>query len=438
MDNIFLFQNLQNLGFRLITLWATLILGPSISLALSTNFVLPSKTEYFLAEQQFPTHKFYSESQPFQELEQRARNPLKRITPEDLPFLIPDGDLELFKRALKLQIKRCQKLPANKTWTFDQRIVTRKVWCTRTAKAFLQLANQSTTTADLWEKAKNYFEWYKSMGLDQKGGVHYTGYYLPLINGAKSPDYQNRFAIYKKPNDLVRVLIGGKYRWRRKNPNNTYSFHFNRYEIDWEMALSNQQLEMVHVDDQIEVFFLHIQGSGVVMVKQKNGPPKRTFFNYAAQNGHRYVAIGRILKKEGVDKSYLSLQGLRRYFRERPEEIDRIFPMNPSYIFFYQAQQGPYGSGGTLLSNGHSIATDNRIYPLGAVALISCQRPETDDIELDDWIPFTRLTVNQDTGGAIKGPGRVYIYWGEGSYADKAAGGQNHMGELYFALIPAD
>jgi membrane-bound lytic murein transglycosylase A len=173
-----------------------------------------------------------------------------------------------------------------------------------------------------------------------------------------------------------------------------------------------------------------------VAIKDNNGNLlKNIWVNYRAQNGRPYVAIGKILKEEGVDRSYLTLQGLRRYFRERPEEMDRIFPMNPSYIFFRKADEGPFGSTGFRLIAGHSAALDNRYYPSGVFGLTQYMQPEKVDQEVDHWEEKSRFVFHHDSGGAIKGPGRMDVFWGSGDFAETAAGGSAHYGDLFFGIV---
>ena len=56
-------------------------------------------------------------------------------------------------------------------------------------------------------------------------------------------------------------------------------------------ALKRRGLELLWVDDPVDVFFLHIQGSG--RVELDTGGIARV--GYAGQNGHPYYAIGREL-----------------------------------------------------------------------------------------------------------------------------------------------
>ena len=44
-------------------------------------------------------------------------------------------------------------------------------------------------------------------------------------------------------------------------------------------------------------------------------------------------------------------------------------------------------------------------------------------------------TLDQDTGGAIKGKARVDIYFGEDEYAALASQYHNHLGELFFLML---
>jgi len=364
---------------------------------------------------------------------------LEKVTTEDLPSMIPDGTLSRFKAALEKQIVRCEKLNRirpNTRWRFGDRVVNREQWCNQTNHAFLELVNKSTSFSDFWEEAKTKFEWYRSKGVKNDGKVKFTGYYLPLLRGSRTRTPRFTYPVYKRPPNLVRVVIDGKKRYRKLNPDGTYSLFHDRKEIDWDGVLEGKGLEIAYVDDPIEAFFLHIQGSGSLHLLQEDGSYKRSQINFGGGNGRKYLAIGRFLRNEGVDPKYSTLQGLRRYFRERPHEIDRVFPLNQSYIFFGESEKGPYGSGGTILEDGHSIATDNKLFPLGAVSLFNVTRPEVAHGEIVRWIPFSRFAVNQDTGGAIKGPSRVDIFWGEGEYAEIAAGHQNHIGGLFFALLP--
>ena len=83
-----------------------------------------------------------------------------------------------------------------------------------------------------------------------------------------------------------------------------------------------------------------------------------------------------------------------------------------------------------------SIATDSRLYPKGALAVIQTSIPIIGPAgELAGWRPVTRWALNQDTGGAIRGLQRADIYFGSGDHAGALAGYMNRPGRLYFLLL---
>lgn len=50
-------------------------------------------------------------------------------------------------------------------------------------------------------------------------------------------------------------------------------------------------------------------------------------------------------------------------------------------------------------------------------------------------MPTSRFVLDQDTGGAIKGAGRVDLFVGTGSEAGAIAGLINNPGELHYLLL---
>ena len=121
--------------------------------------------------------------------------------------------------------------------------------------------------------------------------------------------------------------------------------------------------------------------------------------------------------------------------KENPALIDEVLNSNPSYIFFGQEEDGPFGSLGVRLTPGRSIALDPRVFPKGALGFISTQKPLVNaGGEITGWTPFSRFVLNQDSGGAIKGAGRADLFWGSGPYAELAAGHLHHDGDLYILI----
>jgi len=196
--------------------------------------------------------------------------------------------------------------------------------------------------------------------------------------------------------------------------------------------LRGRGLELFWLRNPVDGFFLHVQGSG--QIRLPDGQVQRV--NYAGSNGYPYYSIGRVLLEEGrLPRDAMSLQGLRRYFRDHPEETARVLYRNPRYVFFRPVAQGPQGNLGVLLIPGRSIATDQRLFPPGGLAFVQMQQPVFNaQGEITAWQSAARFVLNHDTGSAITGPGRVDLFWGSGPQAEMAAGHMQHTGKLFFLL----
>ena len=145
--------------------------------------------------------------------------------------------------------------------------------------------------------------------------------------------------------------------------------------------------------------------------------------------------VGRHLIRENkVPLEEMSMQRIRRYFREHPEDTERMLHLDPSFVFFRIGTTGPLGNLGVEVTPGRSIATDRRIFPSGALAYVDTHKPLVSGQRvIGQWVPLKRFVLNQDTGGAIKGPGRADLFWGSGAYAETAAGHLKHPGRPVFS-----
>jgi membrane-bound lytic murein transglycosylase A len=160
----------------------------------------------------------------------------------------------------------------------------------------------------------------------------------------------------------------------------------------------------------------------------------RTRLGFAASNGRPYRGIGRVLMDEGLlTQDEMSMQAIKRVLAQRPELRRRVLGQNPSYVFFRELspEGGPLGCFETPLTAGRSIATDRKYFPGLAPAFITGSRPGPGGKTL----PLARLALNQDTGGAIRGPGRLDLYFGSGAQAGDTAGRMKHVGNMYFLAL---
>ena len=154
---------------------------------------------------------------------------------------------------------------------------------------------------------------------------------------------------------------------------------------------------------------------------------------YAASNGRVYRSIGRLLiDEDAIPASEMSMQAIRKYLVDHPDEVERVLSANPRYVFFRRLSPvgGPLGCFGVPLTAGRSIATDLRLLPAPVPALLDGTLPSAAGGDHR----FSRLVVHQDTGSSIVGPGRVDLFFGAGSEAGELAGRTKHLGELFVFL----
>ncbi|MEA3354009.1 MAG: murein transglycosylase A [Campylobacterota bacterium] len=255
-----------------------------------------------------------------------------------------------------------------------------------------------------------------------------TGYYEPILYGSFEQSEKYKYPVYKKPDDLLTVDLSDiypdlkKYRLRGKLVGNKVIPYNNREEIE---NGQNKALEPIcYVSDKIDLFFLHIQGSGKVQLE--NG--EIINIGYAAQNGRRYYSIGRkFIEKGYISREDISLQTIRKWLKENPSKVDEILNLNDSYIFFRLSDKTATGSLGVPLVANRNLAVDRAYIPLGYPVFIDT----TDPI---DNKPIRQLMVAADTGGAIKGEIRADFFFGNGNSAEEKAGRMKQKGKLYLFI----
>jgi membrane-bound lytic murein transglycosylase A len=275
---------------------------------------------------------------------------------------------------------------------------------------------------------ETWFVPFKVMNNDRESGL-FTGYYEAELRGALAPDGTFKVPLYGKPADMIgvdlnafRADLSGQVFGRVKD--GRLVPYFTRAEID-DGAIGGQRAELLWSDDPVDVFFLHVQGSGQVTLP--DGTVRRVGF--AASNGREFYPIGRALLDEGkVSRDNASMQAMRAWLRANPAEAAEIMRRNTRYIFFRWIDgDGPIGSQGVALTPGRSLAVDPAFLPLGVPVFLETTWPGSDR-------PLRRLLVAQDTGSAIKGPLRGDFFWGSGEPALAEAGRMKQSGKVYILL----
>lgn len=262
-----------------------------------------------------------------------------------------------------------------------------------------------------------------------------TGYYEPVLRGARKRSSAFQTPLHAAPDDLISVDLVALYpetrslRLRGKLVGRKIIPYATRAELVQSNALAGK--ELVWVDDPIDAFFLQVQGSGRVYLTDTKETVRMA---YADQNGHPYKSIGRYL----VDKGELTLdrasaQNIKAWFKSNPARQQELLNANPSYVFFKEEKlpdpgKGPKGSLGVPLTAQRSIAIDPEFVLLGAPVFISTTYPAQE-------APLRKLMLAQDTGSAIRGVVRADYFWGAGAEAGQQAGKMKQRGELW-VLMP--
>ena len=282
---------------------------------------------------------------------------------------------------------------------------------------------------------KQHFSVYKTVNVDGSDTGMITGYYEPILKGSLTKSAKYPYPLYRTPTDLITVEMEDLYpdlkykRVRGKLMGNKLVPYYNRAEIETEISPIKDHA-FIYIDNIIDVFFLHIQGSGLVQLE--NG--EQMHVGYSDQNGQPYNSVGRLLIERGeLTASNASMQGIKDWARNHPAKLRDLLNSNPSYVFFRELPAdlpGPIGALGVPISSEHTVAVDPKYVPLGAPIFLSTTEPNT-------LKPLKRLMLAQDAGGAIKGGVRADFYWGTGNEAGVKAGAMKQSGKIW-VLLPKE
>lgn len=363
-----------------------------------------------------------------------VEGPLRVVPPGEWPLLEDDLDPGGLVAAMEHSLSYFDALPQDRVFNFgvEERTAGQLAAGVR---RFQELVRDEPDRELLTRVLKEEFVLLSSVGRDGRGEVLFTGYYEPLIEARREPESPFEHPVYGVPDDLVTVDLEafGLEKPPRAVVGRVEDHELIRYadrgEIDFGSGLEGPAPVLGYLADPVDVFFLQVQGSGTLIFPDDT----RLRAGYAASNGWDYRSIGRLLIDDGlIPREEMSMQAIRAYLAARPEEIERVLAYNASYVFFrpLESEGGPLGCYGVAVTAGRSIATDRRLFPAPVVAWIEGTMPGPDG----EQQRFSRFVVNQDTGGSIRGPGRVDLFIGAGDEAAEIAGRMNNPGRLYLFL----
>ncbi len=372
------------------------------------------------------------------------------------PQLSDDLDFESLKQGIAANIDFIQSSArAGNEFVFGKVKIPKKNY----VAALKHLLENSSNIASFQNIVSQKFDFYEVYGSDDWAKIKVTSYYTPLLKGSIKKTKTFSQPLYLTPNDMVFIdvdsFVEAFPRWKiikeqvleqksssalvrgrlltDKNNKARIIPYYKRDEIDTDKSVFEQDLVIAYVDP-IESFFLQIQGSGLIELSDGS----QFTVGYANQNGHPYVAIGSLLLDK-IPKEKMSMQSIVSYLRSLPKrEAQKIMNQNPSYVFFQKTESRPLSYLGTGVVDGRTVATDAGLFPKGTLAFLEFEKPVFENSNSDEpkeWVKSARFVLDQDTGGAIRGPGRLDLYAGNGSDAEQFAGVMKNPAKLFY-LVP--
>jgi membrane-bound lytic murein transglycosylase A len=297
----------------------------------------------------------------------------------------------------------------------------------RSLERFRELLESSRGPDDFERALAEEFTVYKSAGWNGVGGgVQFTAYCTPILQGSLAESARYRFPLYAMPPDLVKAKDGVVLGW--DSPGGTLPHFPTRRTIEAKGLLKGRGLELVWLADPIDAFLAHVNGSA--FIELDDGGELR--LGYSAKNGRAYTSLGKELEADGkLERA--SLRAIREWAANAPEEeVLEYLHRNASYVFFTPITGTPHGSLDVEVSPERSIATDKTLFPRGAVTFVEAEVPAAGGAEP---APFARFLMDQDTGGAIRTAGRADLYLGIGPDAEARAGQTKSEGQLYYLFL---
>ncbi|HAH32528.1 MAG TPA: hypothetical protein DCL44_09480 [Elusimicrobia bacterium] len=370
--------------------------------------------------------------------------PIMPVNQPDLPPFTDNDDRKSLLKAAGLNAKYFEGLKNDvPAYTFGARKITPRELAASTSE-FMRIVGTVSEPAELDRQIKEKFDVYRLAGRDSTGTVVFSSYYEPTLEASLTPTEEYKHPIYARPDDLISIKLedfnekfkGEKLTGRLKEGNLVP--YLNREEIDFSGALDGKGLELAWFKNRADIMDLHIEGSGRLAL-----PDGRVIkANFSSTNSLKFKGwLTALVESGALPREGLSHEKGMQYLFEHPEKEREIMSQNKRYTFFKLEQPadpevGPDGTYGLPLTGWRSIAIDNALIPMGTIAFMSATVPDVDaEGNLLGKKPDTRFVFCQDTGGAIKGPGRVDFFSGNGKKARAFAFKLWDQGALYLLVL---
>ena len=299
------------------------------------------------------------------------------------------------------------------------------------AQALLHIVENAESPAQAAARIAEQFDVYQTVGWNGQGDVLFTGYYSPQFDGSLEQTGPYQFPLYTRPADLRSDPISGEV-FGRETQDGSMVPYYTRSQIESQGLL--QGSELVWLPQRLDAYTIEVNGSA--RLDLPNG--EAFFIGHAGTNGLDYTSIGRELIRDGaLDPNTVSMPAIRQYFLENPEELERYIARNDRFVFFKEYDDPSNWPGGSLGFRVHamrSLATDKDVYPPGAMVLVQTGSAN----RTGQMQPIVQLVFDQDSGGAIRAPGRADFYFGIGPAAEGEAGKLAVEGTMYYFFLQRD
>lgn len=269
-----------------------------------------------------------------------------------------------------------------------------------------------------------------------KGTGFVTGYFEPVVTASRQRTDRFRYPLYGRPDDLIDV--DDKNRPETMDPYFKFGLvnagqvtpYMDRAAIN-RGGLAGKNLELYWLEDPVEIFFIHIQGSARLQLTDGT----MAFVSYAAKTGHQFSAIGKILVDQGeLSLETVTMTSIKSWLWDNPDRAIKLMEKNQSYIFFKDLvldnpDLGPVGAAGVQLTQTRSLAIDHQLHTFGTPIFVKSK------LEIDGKTnAWSNLMIAQDTGSAIVGPQRGDLFIGSGNEAGEFAGQVKAEAEFTFLM----
>lgn len=360
-------------------------------------------------------------------------NPVKDVTSTNWSVISgfsDDLERETLLKALETNISYWQAKPSSFSIKVGKDSYSRDKMFDGSKKLY-DIFNSTLTFSDIYKKITSDFKIYKAVSDDTKD-VTITGYYETEIEVSREKDEKIKYPLHLRPPDLVKTT-GVDFDYGRYDENGKLVRYYSTEEIR-KGAIDKYNLEFAYSAHPSHIMLAQIQGSAII--RYPNGDFDRIGFDGA--NGWSFVSVQKILMDCGEIPS-MNFRDFIKYLSSQPQDREeRLVNLNPRYIFFKirDKNEGALGAISKPLIPQRSIAIDPNYIPYGIFAYIVSEKPVSDENgeKIIEFKKFSRFVAAHDTGSAIRGAGRIDLFWGNGKRAELEASSMKAKGEFYLIL----